>query len=50
MFSKNASISGVNMDEELANMVVIEQAYLAAARMVATTEELFDALIELVGT
>ena len=48
LFSKNASISGVNMDEELANMVVIEQAYLAAARMVATTEELFDALMEIV--
>ena len=49
LFSKNASVSGVNMDEELANMIVIEQAYLAAARMITTTEELYDALINMIG-
>lgn len=49
LFSKNASISGVNMDEELANMIVYEQAYMAAARMISATEELYDALIAMVG-
>jgi flagellar hook-associated protein 1 len=49
LFSKHTSISGVNMDEELANMIVIEQAYLAAARMITTTQELFKVLTNMVG-
>lgn len=48
LFNKNGSISGVNLDEELSNMIVFEQAYLAAARMVTTTQELFRVLTEMV--
>lgn len=44
LFSKHTSISGVNMDEELANLIIFEQAYLAAARMITTTQELFKVL------
>ena len=28
LYNKNAAISGVNMDEELSNMIIFEQAYL----------------------
>ena len=44
LYSKHTSMSGVNMDEELANMVIIEQSYLAAARIITTTNELFKVL------
>lgn len=49
LFNKNASISGVNIDEELANMIIFEQAYLAAARIIDVTQSLFRALDEIVG-
>ena len=49
LFNKNSSISGVNMDEELSNLIIYEEAYLAAARMVTTTQELFKALIQMLG-
>lgn len=49
LFEKNASISGVNVDEELANMIIFEQAYLAAARVIEVTQQLFRALEEIVG-
>ena len=42
--SKNASISGVNMDEELANLIVFEQAFMAAARVMTATSEMFEDL------
>jgi len=48
LFNKNAAISGVNMDEELSNMIIFEQAYLAAARVITTTQELFRTLSEIV--
>lgn len=48
LFNKNASISGVNIDEELSNMIIFEQAYLAAARVISVTQELFRALQEIV--
>jgi flagellar hook-associated protein 1 FlgK len=48
LFNKNGAISGVNMDEELSSMIVYEQAYLAAARIVTTTQELFRVLTDMV--
>jgi flagellar hook-associated protein 1 FlgK len=48
LFDKNNSISGVNMDEEMSNLIVYEQAYMAAARMISTTNELFKALQDIV--
>ena len=48
LFSKNSSISGVNLDEEMSNLIVYQQAYMAAARMITTTNELFKALEDLV--
>jgi len=49
LFAKNSSISGVNMDEELSNLIIYEQAYLAASRMITTTNELYKALTEMLG-
>lgn len=40
-----ASVSGVNMDEELANLILLENAYAATARIVTVTGEMFDALL-----
>ncbi|WP_085900791.1 flagellar hook-associated protein FlgK [Kiloniella majae] len=39
--------SGVNMDEELANMVIFQNAYNAAARVIQITGEMLDTVIEL---
>ncbi|MFD2207928.1 flagellar hook-associated protein FlgK [Kiloniella antarctica] len=40
--------SGVNMDEELANLVIFQNAYNAAARVITVTGEMLDTIIELV--
>jgi flagellar hook-associated protein 1 FlgK len=45
--SRRSSIEGVNLDEELSNMVVYQQAYNAAARLVTVAKELYDALLEI---
>ena len=45
--SKAASISAVNLDEEMANMVLLQNAYAANARVISTTSELFDVLINI---
>ncbi|MGF1608284.1 MAG: flagellar hook-associated protein FlgK [Kiloniellales bacterium] len=41
---RSDSLSGVNVDEELANMIVIQQAYSASARLISTVQELFQVL------
>lgn len=38
--------SGVNIDEELANIVLFQNAYAASARVIKVTGELFDALFD----
>ncbi len=42
---RNASISGVNIDEELRNMVLYENAYAATARVIQVVDDLFDILL-----
>jgi len=39
------SVSGVNLDEEAANLVRFQQAYQAAAQVIATANEMFDTLL-----
>lgn len=39
------NISGVNLDEEAANLIKFQQAYQAAAQSIATASSLFDSLI-----
>ena len=41
--------SGVNLDEELANMILFQNAYAASARMIAAARDLFDILLQLTG-
>jgi len=42
------SVSGVNLDEEAANMMRYQQAYAAAAQIIAISGELFDSLLNAV--
>ena len=44
-----ASKSGVNLDEEAANLVKFQQAYQAVAQMISIADELFKTLISVVG-
>ena len=44
-----SEVSGVNLDEELANMILFQNAYTASARLITTARELFDTLIEIAG-
>ena len=41
-------ISGVNLDEELANLIVFQNAYNASARLIRAAEELLDTLINII--
>jgi len=46
--TKNASISGVNIDEELSSLIIFEQAFMAAARIITVTQALFKVLNDMV--
>ena len=46
--AKIASVSGVNIDEEAANMVRYQNTYNAAARVISTVQEMFDSLINMI--
>ena len=39
------AVSGVNLDEEAANLIKYQQAYQAAAQMIATASDMFDSLL-----
>jgi flagellar hook-associated protein 1 FlgK len=39
------SISGVSLDEEMANLIKYQQAFTATAKILSTVEDMFDALI-----
>ena len=39
-----ADDSGVDLDQEIAELIRVQTAYTAAARMITATEELFDTL------
>ncbi len=42
-----SSEAGVNLDEELANMTIFQNAYNASARLVQAVDEMFDTLLSL---
>lgn len=42
--SRLSSLSGVNLDEELSNMIMYQKAYSAGARLLTTVNQLYDAL------
>jgi len=41
---KQGQVSGVNLDEELTQLIIYQQAYSAAARVITTSTTLFDIL------
>ncbi|TGM46269.1 flagellar hook-associated protein FlgK [Leptospira vanthielii] len=43
------SVMGVNLDEEMANMVQFQQSYNASARMISTLNEMLDTIINRLG-
>ena len=43
------SVSGVNLDEEMTNMVMSQRAYEASARLLTTVDEMLDTLINRTG-
>lgn len=45
---KRESISGVNLDEEAADLIRFQQAYQALSRVIASSQELFESLIRAV--
>jgi len=40
------SVSGVNLDEEAANLIMLQQAYQAAAQLIAVAQSMFDSLLD----
>lgn len=44
-----ASVSGVNLDEEAADMIRFQQAYQAAAQVISVADRMFETLINAVG-
>jgi len=45
---KAGAVSGVNLDEELSQLVILEQAYNAAARVITVTSQMFDELANVI--
>jgi flagellar hook-associated protein 1 FlgK len=43
------SVSGVNLDEEAANLLRYQQAYQAAAQIIKSASSMFDTLLSLGG-
>ena len=46
--TRMASVSGVSLDEEGANMVKYQNSYNAAAKVVSTVQEMYDTLLQMV--
>lgn len=42
-------VSGVNIDEELSQMVILQNSYAASARVITTARDMFDVLIAMAG-
>ncbi|WP_338502741.1 flagellar basal body rod C-terminal domain-containing protein [Sphingomonas kaistensis] len=47
--NRRDSYSGVNIDEELASLVTLQNSYSAAARVMSTATQMYDTLIGMVG-
>ena len=45
---KQSQVSGVNLDEEMSQLMVYQNSYAASAKVIATTKNLFDILNNLI--
>lgn len=45
--SRQSQMSGVNLDEELSNMVLYQQAYAAGARVLQTADQVYQTLLQI---
>jgi len=46
---KSDSVRGVNLDEEMSNLILFEQAYSASARVISVIQSMLDALERAIG-
>jgi flagellar hook-associated protein 1 FlgK len=46
--NQQEEVSGVNMDEELANMIKFQNAYQASARVISTVQTMYDTILSLI--
>ena len=46
--TRNASVSGVNTDEELANLIIYQNSFQASSRVISTVDEMFDILLNII--
>ena len=46
--NRRDNFSGVNIDEELSNMVVLQNSYSAAARVISTASNMYDTLLSMI--
>lgn len=47
--NRRDSFSGVNIDEELSNMVVLQNSYSASARVMTTATQMYDTLLSMIN-
>jgi len=47
--TRRDSFSGVNIDEELGQMVILQNSYSAAARVMSTANQMFETLVAMMG-
>jgi flagellar hook-associated protein 1 FlgK len=47
--NERTSVSGVNLDEEMTNLVISQRAYESSARLLSTVDEMLDTLINRTG-
>lgn len=44
---RTASVSGVNMDEEMSNLIKFQHSYTAAAKLITTADQMLQTLLGL---
>ena len=47
--TQRQSVEGVNLDQELVNLTTYQQAFSASARLVTATQDMFSALLTMLG-